>query len=38
MLLLLPSDPLSPRRPDEHFAPEADAAPAYRSRSSIMTP
>lgn len=26
MILLFPSDPLRPRRPDEHFAPEADAA------------
>ncbi|GAB6903117.1 ATP-grasp domain-containing protein [Kineosporia succinea] len=26
MILLLPSDPLRPRRPDEHFAPEAAAA------------
>jgi len=26
VILLLPSDPLRPRRPDEHFAPEADAA------------
>ncbi|MFF5228031.1 ATP-grasp domain-containing protein [Dactylosporangium sp. NPDC000521] len=24
--LLVPADPLRPRRPDEHFAPEADAA------------
>lgn len=28
MLLLVPSDPLSPRQPDEHFAAEADAASA----------
>jgi hypothetical protein len=28
MLLLVPSDPLSPRRPDEHFRPEAQAARA----------
>jgi hypothetical protein len=27
MLLLVPSDPLRPRRPDPHFAPEAAAAP-----------
>lgn len=26
MLLLTPSDPLNPRRPDEHFAPEREAA------------
>jgi hypothetical protein len=26
VLLLVPADPLAPRRPDEHFAPEADAA------------
>jgi hypothetical protein len=26
MLLLVPADPLRPRRPDEHFAAEADAA------------
>jgi len=26
VLLLVPSDPLRPRRPDEHFAPEYDAA------------
>ncbi|TDC39371.1 hypothetical protein E1211_04170 [Micromonospora sp. 15K316] len=26
MLLLVPADPLRPRRPDEHFAPEARAA------------
>jgi hypothetical protein len=26
VLLLVPADPLTPRRPDEHFAPEADAA------------
>jgi len=26
MLVLVPSDPLAPRRPDQHFAPEADAA------------
>ncbi|BCJ48970.1 hypothetical protein Asp14428_04450 [Actinoplanes sp. NBRC 14428] len=26
MMLLLPADPLRPRRPDEHFAPEAAAA------------
>ncbi|HWL35013.1 MAG TPA: ATP-grasp domain-containing protein [Frankiaceae bacterium] len=26
MLLVVPSDPLRPRRPDEHFAPEYDAA------------
>lgn len=26
MLLLVPADPLKPRRPDEHFAPEAEAA------------
>ncbi|MDG4838454.1 ATP-grasp domain-containing protein [Micromonospora sp. WMMD967] len=26
MMLLVPSDPLRPRRPDDHFAPEADAA------------
>ncbi|MFI9815113.1 ATP-grasp domain-containing protein [Saccharothrix variisporea] len=25
-MLIVPSDPLRPRRPDEHFAPEADAA------------
>jgi hypothetical protein len=26
VLLLVPSDPLAPRRPDPHFAPEAEAA------------
>ena len=26
VLLLVPADPLRPRRPDEHFAPEAAAA------------
>ncbi|MEU6076272.1 ATP-grasp domain-containing protein [Micromonospora sp. NPDC047074] len=26
MLLIVPADPLRPRRPDEHFAPEAHAA------------
>lgn len=26
MLLVVPSDPINPRRPDEHFATEADAA------------
>lgn len=26
VLLIVPSDPLNPRRPDEHFAPEASAA------------
>ncbi|MFB9237688.1 ATP-grasp domain-containing protein [Plantactinospora siamensis] len=26
MMLLIPGDPLRPRRPDEHFAPEASAA------------
>ncbi|GAA3212661.1 ATP-grasp domain-containing protein [Dactylosporangium siamense] len=28
MMLLVPADPLRPRRPDEHFAAEADAARA----------
>ncbi|MEH1166820.1 ATP-grasp domain-containing protein [Micromonospora sp. CPCC 205539] len=28
MILLVPADPLRPRRPDEHFAPEAAAARA----------
>jgi ATP-grasp domain, R2K clade family 3 len=28
MLLLVPADPLTPRQPDAHFAPEADAARA----------
>lgn len=27
-MLIVPADPLRPRRPDEHFAPEADAARA----------
>jgi hypothetical protein len=27
-VLIVPADPLRPRRPDEHFAPEADAARA----------
>ena len=26
MILLVPSDPIHPRRPDEHFAEEASAA------------
>lgn len=29
MLLLVPGDVLRPRRPDEHFAPEASAAPEF---------
>jgi hypothetical protein len=28
VILLIPADPLRPRRPDEHFAAEADAARA----------
>ncbi|GAB3959203.1 hypothetical protein GCM10027614_78230 [Micromonospora vulcania] len=28
MTLLVPANPLRPRRPDDHFAPEADAARA----------
>ena len=28
MIVLVPADPLRPRRPDEHFAAEADAARA----------
>ncbi|MFL6072229.1 MAG: hypothetical protein ACJ73S_02285 [Mycobacteriales bacterium] len=27
-MILIPADPLRPRRPDEHFAPEAAAAAA----------
>ena len=28
MMLLVPANPLRPRRPDDHFAPEAHAARA----------
>lgn len=36
MLLLFPADPLRPRRPDPHFAPEADAARAAGAAVALV--
>ncbi|MGW5670047.1 ATP-grasp domain-containing protein [Micromonospora sp. NPDC003776] len=36
MLLLFPADPLRPRRPDPHFAPEADATRAAGAAVALV--
>ncbi|MEQ1702090.1 MAG: ATP-grasp domain-containing protein [Ilumatobacteraceae bacterium] len=36
MLLLVPSDPVNPRRVDEHFAPEASAAVELGAQVSVV--
>ncbi|WP_435209404.1 hypothetical protein [Micromonospora sp. bgisy143] len=36
MMLLVPADPLRPRRPDDHFAPEADAARAAGTNVAVV--
>lgn len=36
MLLLVPADPLDPRRPDEHFAPDASAARSSGAAVAIV--
>ncbi len=36
MLLLVPSDPLAPSRPDEHFVPEANAANAAGIEGAVI--
>ncbi len=36
VMLLVPADPLRPRRPDDHFAPEADAARAAGTNVAVV--
>ena len=36
MLLLVPADPLDPRRPDEHFAPDASAARSLGAAVAVV--